>query len=228
MSEEKLLGNNKMFENKKRVFWEALFLTVVVFLFGLLIGMAFESNKTSEINDYYIRSETSIMDAFALSNFADLDNGSCESLANANLDFANSVFEEAVILDRYENAGKLTEGIEALHKKYDVLRTFLWVNTIKAADKCERQYDTVVYLYERQSEDLTQRATQNVWSRILFDLKTEYGNEIILIPLAVDNDLVSLDSILSNFEIESYPAVIINENNFVYDLKSVDELKTYL
>ncbi len=217
----------KFLTNRKRVFWEALVLTVVVFLFGMLIGIAFESNKLTEINDYYIRSETSVMDAFALNAFTDLDDNSCDVLANANLDFANKIYEEALILERYENAGKLTEGMEILHKKYDVLRTFLWINTIKAVEKCGREYDTVVYLYESKSEDLTKKATQNVWSKILTDLKGEYGDEIILIPLAADADLVSLDSILDNYDIEHYPVVIINEKDVISELSSVDDLKAY-
>ena len=217
----------KILTNRKRVFWEALFLTVVVFLFGMLLGVAFESNKLTEINDYYIRSETSIMDAFALNTFVDLEGSSCGVLANANLNFANQVYEEALLLERYENAGKLTEGMEILHKKYDVLRTFLWINTIKAAEKCGREYDSVVYLYESKSEDLTRKATQNVWSKILTDLKEEYGEEIILIPLAADADLVSLNSILDGFDIESYPVVIINEKAVISELSSVDDLRVY-
>ncbi len=218
----------KVLANKKRVFWEALFLTIVVFLFGMLIGVAFESNKIDEINDYYIQSETSIMDAFALNSFADLNYESCEALVSANLDFANNVYEEALILERYENAGKITEGMEIMHKKYDVLRTFLWVNTIKTAERCGREYDTVVYLYESETEDLTKKATQNVWSKILEDLKAEYGDKIILIPLASDKELVSLDSILEQFNIESYPAIIINEDYIITDLTSVDDLRGYL
>jgi len=217
-----------MLQNKKRVFWEALFLTVVVFLFGLLIGVAFESNKVTELNDYYIRSETSIMDALALNSYANLDESSCGALEKANFDFANNVYEEGLILDKYQNVGKITKGVKIIHAKYDVLRTFLWVNTIKTAEKCGRLYDNVVYLYEEETEDLTQKAMQNVWSRILGDLKEEYGSEIILIPLAADSGLVSLNSILENYEISQYPVVIINEKDVISDISSVDDLRQYL
>lgn len=217
----------KTFENKKRVFWEALLLTVVVFIFGLLIGISFESNKLQELNDYYLHSETSVMDAFALNSFSDLDYESCDALYNANLDFADNIYNEALLLERYENAGKVTKGMEILHRKYDVLRTFLWINTIKTAEKCGRDYDTVVYLYESETEDLAKKATQNVWSKILSDLKYDYGENIILIPLAADKNLVSLDSILENFEIESYPAIIINEETVIGELTSVEDLEEY-
>ena len=219
---------DKLLNNRKRVFWEALFLTVVVFLFGMLIGVSFESNKLSEINNYYIKSETSIMDAFALSAVSDLDYKNCDYLFQANLDFADNIYEEALILERYEQAKKITESMEIMHRKYDVLRTFLWVNTIKTAEKCGREYSTIVYLYESETEDLTKKATQNVWSKIIYDLKQEYGKEIILIPLAVDKNLVSLDSLLKQYNITSYPALLIDEKEVIYELTSVDDLRGYL
>jgi hypothetical protein len=218
----------EILSNKKRVFWEALILAVVVFLFGMLIGIAFESSKLTDINDYYIQSESSVMDAFALSSFSDIDSSACPILKQSNIDFANSIYEEAILLEDYENAGKITESMKVMHKKYDVLRTFLWINTMKTAEKCGRDYNTVVYLYISESEELTQKATQKVWSRVLYDLKQEEGENVLLIPLAADKDLVSLNSILKSFEISSYPAVIINEEEGITDLISVEEVKQHL
>lgn len=218
----------KNLENRKRVFWESLILTLVVFLLGMLIGVSFESSKLNEINNYYIKSETSVMDAFALNAFSDLNSENCEILVQANLDFADNIYEEAVILENYESAKKITESMEIMHRKYDVLRTFLWINTIKTADKCGREYSTVVYLYESETDDLTKKATQNVWSRILYDLKQDYGREIILIPLAVDKNLVSLNSLIIQMNITSYPAVIINEEKVIYELTTKDDLEKYI
>jgi hypothetical protein len=217
-----------MLNNRKRVFWEALVLTVVIFLLGMLIGVSFESSKLSEINNDYIKSETSIMDAFTLSSVADLNSQNCDALLKANLDFADHIYEEAIILEDYENAKKITDSMTILHKKYDVLRTFLWINTIKTAKKCGREYSTVVYLYESKTPDLTKKATQNVWSKILYDLKQDKGKKIILIPLAVDNDLVSLNSIVNQLNITSYPAVVIDENKTLYELTSKQDLEKYI
>ena len=217
----------KFLNNRKRVFWEALFLTVVVFFLGMLIGVSFEENKLNEINNYYIISETSIMDAFALSSLSDFSSGNCENLIQANLDFADRIYEEARILEKYEQAKKITESMDLMHGKYDVLRTFLWINTIKTADKCGRNYSTVVYLYESETDDLTQKATQQVWSKILYDLKQDKGKNIILIPLAVDKNLISLESLLKQYNLTSYPAVIIDEKEIIYELVSADDLKEY-
>jgi hypothetical protein len=215
-------------ESKKRVFWEALFLTIVVFLFGLLIGIAYESTKSSEINEYYTASELSLMDVFALNSLINLNSQECDILTGANIDFANKIYEEAVVLEKYESVGKVTQEMEIVHKRYDVLRTFLWINTIKTSEKCDKDYSTVVYLYEYFSKDLTQKARQNVWSKILSDLKEEKGNEILLIPIAADSNLTSLYSLTSRLNISSYPVVIIDEKHVIYELSSVEELSEYL
>jgi hypothetical protein len=142
-------------KNKKRVFLEALFLTLVIFILGVLIGILFESNKLNQLNDYYIKTESSISDAFMLNLINNLNTQNCDVLKKANLDFADEIYQEAKILEKYENTRKITESMEILHKKYDVLRTFLWFSTIKTSEKCGRKSSTVVYLYESQTEDLT-------------------------------------------------------------------------
>jgi hypothetical protein len=218
----------RMLENKKRVFWEALLLTVVVFFFGLLIGIAYESGKTSEINEYYEQSEVSLMDIFVMNSMLSLDLNDCNVLTVSNLEFADKIYNEAILLEKYESAGKVSEEIKVVHKRYDLLRTFLWINDIKTSEKCEKEYSTVVYLYEYSSEDLAQKAMQNVWSNILSDLKEKEGSNILLLPIAADNDLTSLNSLIAGYNLTSYPVVIINERDIIYELSSVDELDKYI
>ena len=105
-------------KNQKRVFWEALFLTVVVFFLGILIGISFESNKVEQVRQYYSYSEASIMDIFASNNLIDLNNTNCSVLVDANFEFADRIYSEAVLLEKYENSGKITDGIILEHKKY--------------------------------------------------------------------------------------------------------------
>ena len=216
-----------MLRNKKRVFWEALLLTLIIFILGMLIGASFERGKLDEIEQYYTKSEILFMDMFALNDRIDSDE-TCEILIDSNIQLADNIYDEAFILEKYEDAGKITEGLKLAHRKYDMLRTFLWMNTIDISEKCKGEFNTVVYLYEYNSPDLAQKATQAILGRVLFDLKQEKGNEVILIPIAVDSNLVSLDALLEDFEISRYPVVIINEEYVIEGINSVEDLKTYL
>jgi len=217
----------KFLENRKRVFWEALLLTVVIFFFGVLIGVSFESGKVEQIRQYYSSSEVSIMDVFASNNLIDVEGAGCEELVKANFEFADRIYDEAILLEKYEDSGKITEGMILEHKKYDLLRTLLWINEMKTTEKCGRSFHTVIYLYEYQPEDLTQKAVQGVWSKILFDLKQEYGSEVLLIPIAVDSDLVSLNSATEKFDITDYPVLIIDNKDITYELNNVEDVEIY-
>ncbi|MCK5624406.1 hypothetical protein KAI04_01025 [Candidatus Pacearchaeota archaeon] len=217
----------KILQNKKRVFWEALILTLIIFILGMLIGAGFERGKLDEVEQYYTRSEILFMDILALNERID-SNEVCEVLMDSNLKLADNIYAEAFTLEKYEEAGKITEGLKLAHRKYDMLRTYLWINTIDISEKCKGEFNSVVYLYEYDPEDLVIKATQNVWSKVLFDLKQEQGNEIILIPIAVNSNLVSLDALLKDFEISKYPAVIIDQEHVVEEVTSVEDLKIYL
>ncbi len=217
-----------MLSNKKRVFWEALLLTLVVFILGMLLGTAFEGAKMEKVNQYYVKSEISLMDILALNYLAETQESDCKVLVESNLALADKVYEEAYLLEKYEESGKLSENLKLAHQKYDILRTFLWINQMKISDKCKGGIDSVVYLYEFEPDDLVKKATQGVWSKILFDLKQEKGNGVILIPIAINNELASLDALLDKFEISDFPAIIINEKEIITELSSVEDLKNYL
>jgi len=217
-----------MLKSSKHVFWEALLITVVVFFFGLLIGIAYEGSRLDEVNQYYAVSEISLMDAFVLGSNTDLGNVSCSALIDSNIKFADRIYEEARILEQYEAAGKVTDSLKLAHKKYDLMRTFLWANSIRTLEKCGNDFDVIVYAYEYETRDLAKKATQNVWSKILYDLKQERGESIILIPIAVDSNLASLDSLLDGFNITQFPVVIINNKIVLSEVTSVSELENYL
>lgn len=213
--------------NPKNAFWEAFLLAAIVFIIGLFLGIAFESSRVDRINEYYTLSEISLMDAFALNNINIEDTG-CEVLINSSIKFADRIYEEAFLLERYESSGKITDDMRVAHRKYDIMRTLLWINTNDMLEKCEKDFSSVIYLYEYESKDLTKKATQNVWSKILFDLKQEKGDKIILIPIAVDSDLISLNSLIEKFEVSEYPVVIINNEHVIEELSSVEDIEKYL
>jgi hypothetical protein len=219
-----------MKKNARNVFWQALILTIVVFAAGIFLGISYEGRKLGEINDYYVLSEIFLMDSFALSKLTDVINtGSidCKVLVDKNIEFADKIYNEAYMLEKYEESGKLSEALKVIHRKYDLLRTLLWINLIDIPYNCKKDISVVIYLYEYETEDLTKKATNKVWEKILFDLKQQVGNKIILIPIAADSDLTSLNLLISKYDISKYPVVIIGEH-VVSQIDSVDDLKKYL
>jgi len=217
------------FDNKKRVFWEALILTIAIFIIGFMIGIYFEDKRVEIIQDYYIQSENSLIDIFALNNLVNTYNFTCADLFNTNLNFADRIYDEARILEKYEESGRLKGNLKPQHRKYDIMRTMVWINSFNIRENCPNlKANTVVYLYRNYNEDLGEKANNNVWSKILINLKSKHGDTILLIPIAVDTEVSSLDLMLKDFEISKYPVLIINNKYLVDELSSVEEIEKYL
>jgi len=215
-----------MLKSKKHVFWEALIITIVIFLAGIFLGMLIETGNSNKINNLYLQSEISLTDAMAglkLTEVSDLD---CEALKTNNINFANQVYEEAKLLEKYETSGKLTEGMKLLHKKYDLLRTILWINNEESLTRCDN-YNLIVYLYEYETEQLNKKATQKVWSKILLDTKQE-RDDILLIPIAADQNLTSLNILIDKYKIKQFPSIIINNNQTIYTLTNINQIQPLL
>lgn len=213
-------------KNKKHVFWQAFFLTLLFFSLGLVLGVYLEQLRSDDINIAFYQSETSLYDSFALSKLMDNSLISCDELTDASVNFADKIYEEAKELERFDRSNKLTDSIKTIHRKYDLLRTLLWMNLIEVKEECG-DINTVVYLYLYDVEDIETRSKQVVWGKILQDLKEEKGNEVILIPIAVDQGIISLDYLVNAYDIEDFPAVIFNEEIVLYEHKTVEELKEY-
>ena len=216
-----------MLQDKKHVFWQALLLTILFFSLGIVFGIYIEQLRADNTNSIFYQSETSLYDSFALGKLLNNPSVSCEEIKSANVDFANQIYEEARKLENFDQSSKLTSTLKTIHRKYDLLRTLLWMDIISEKAKCG-QINTVVYLYEYNTDIIETKSKQAVWSKILQDLKSENGAKVILIPIAVDEKIVSLDHLIKSYNVTKFPAVIINEKNTFYDHKTVQELDNYL
>jgi len=204
-------------------------MTLVVFVLGLLIGVAFEANRLDKINEYYAQSEISLMDLFVLNNLVNQD-ADCSVLIDSHIVFADRIYEEASLMEKYQQAGRLSSNIKLAHQRYDLIRTFLWINIEKTMERCseEGEFNSVVYLYEYEPKDLAQKATQGVWSKVLFDLKQAEGGNILLIPIAVNTGVASTEAMASRFKIVNYPVVVVNSKHVLSDLVSAEDISKLL
>ncbi|MCH7850525.1 MAG: hypothetical protein IH845_02675 [Nanoarchaeota archaeon] len=215
-----------MLKSKKNVFWEALVITIAIFAIGLFLGITIETSNLSKISEFYTKSEIALVDGMAITTLSEEINISCDFLREENIKFANKIYEEAKLLEEYEAQGKITDNMILLHQKYDLLRTLLWLSNQDSLIRCEN-YDLIVYLYEYNTEDIQKQATQNVWSKILLDIRSTNEN-LLLIPIATDQNLTSLNLLMNKYGIDSYPAVIVNNRKVIYALENIDTINPYL
>ena len=125
-----------MFNSQKHVFWQALIVTISIFVIGLFLGMLLENWRVGKIDDFYKQSEINLLDINLQGDIYSSNYFNCEDAILENIRFADNIFEESKILDRYENSNQLTEdALFFQHKRYDLLRVSLLLNSLKIKEK---------------------------------------------------------------------------------------------
>ena len=218
----------KILRSDKHVFWEALVIAIFIFGLGILLGIFIENSRAVEISEMYLKSEINLLDVKVQTEILNLEDINCEQAIVKNIEFGDKIYEDAKKLKDYEDASRISESLKEQHRRYDLLRTLFWINSIKIREKCkEQEFYTVVYLYNYGSEDIEELSKQQVFSRFLEEIKQEKGDNVALIPIARNLDLASLDILTSNYGINQ-TSVILNEGLVVTDVNKIYQIKAEL
>lgn len=215
-------------ESQKSSFLHAFIITIIIFGIGLFLGVLLENWRSSRISDLYQQSEINLLDIKLQSEIYSLGKFDCKNAIEENIAFADKIFEEAKLLERYESASKLTESIKLQHKKYDLLRTDLLLNSIKIKQKCKNGYNEVVYFYQYSDNSIDKKAKQEIFSKVLEELKNEKGHDILLIPIAGNNDITAVKLLLKEYNITQFPTILINGEIKITEIKNAEEMSRYL
>lgn len=215
--------------SNKNVFWEALLVTILIFALGIIAGFVLEDWRSNKIDLLYENSELNLLDIRVQSEIYSNSVFNCDSAIEENLNFANRIYQEAKTLERYEKSEILSKNLEISHGKYDLLRTLLFINSIKIKKECNASYYDVVYFYKFKDKDPEIVAKEQVFSRLLGELKEKKGNELLLIPIAVDNEASSIKIILNKYNISDseLPVILINEKIKIRDVQTLEDLEKY-
>lgn len=213
-------------KNQRHVFWQALIVTIFIFGVGILLGVWMENLRSDKISEMYINSEIELLDIKIQTNIFDLGIIECEEAVRNNIVFADKIYFEAIQLSKYEDSNKFTNSLILQHKRYDLLRILLWMNSMKIKEQCGNKvnYINVVYFYEYKEPDLNKKAKQAIFSKVLEEIKENYKDKVILIPIAGDLDITSLNLLKSEYNIGELPCVLINEEVKITKLETSEEI----
>ena len=224
------LNKKGLLESQKHVFWTALILTIFVFAGGILLGFLLENYRTGKVDTILAQAELELLDVRIQSDIYSFIDVDCDKAIEENVNFANRIYDEAKILDKYEKSNELSDTIKSQHREYDMLRTLFWVNSIKLKQKCNASYHNVVYIYDYVNPRLDIKAKQSVFANILGEVKAKEGNNIMLIPIAGDNDISSLNLLLNKYNVseQELPVILIDEKIKVSEIEKAEDIEKYL
>lgn len=214
-----------MLPKNKFIFLEAFLITIFIFVIGILIGISIENKNNYNSQIFYMNSEADLMDSYIWTSLIS-EEKNCGVVNEETINFANKVYEKSLLLEEYDKFALLMDDLTMLNKRYTLMKTFLWKSNLDNY-YCLNSTKIIVYLYNYNTDDLTIEAEQNVWSRLLMQLKEE-DKSLILLPIAANLNVSSLDFLLKEMNIEKIPAVIINNKEIVYDLERKDDLKNII
>ena len=72
------------------------------------------------------------------------------------------------------------------------------------------------------------KAEQAATGRLLRDLKEKNGDKILLIPLAGNLNISSIDIVMQKNKIQKLPAIIIDEKHVIDHLPTMEELESLI
>tara|TARA_Y100000310_G_C20442966_1_gene696983 strand:- start:104 stop:760 length:657 start_codon:yes stop_codon:yes gene_type:complete len=211
---------------KRSIFLQALLFAVFVFSIGLFLGFVVESNRSDSVGLNLLNSEVDLLDEQLRNKFLENFNISCDLAVSNTFEFADRIYIEGLKLEEYEAASKFGGSLDIIHRRLDLLRSILWQESIDLKKECADDYHTVVYLYDYETEDIDKRAEQLFLSRLLLDLKLENPSKILLIPIAANSGLTSVNLVLDHYRITELPVVIIDEETVVDEFVTLDSLRS--
>ncbi|MBI5804341.1 hypothetical protein HY450_03795 [Candidatus Pacearchaeota archaeon] len=219
----------KIKNEKLKIFVESLLITLVLITIGFTLGFYVEFQRTNKVVENYNNFEIEALD-LKLQNYyyQIMDRASCEQAIEQNFIFADDLYLRGLDLEKYEEASQLTENIKSEKKKYVLLKTELWLNSILLKERCGADFDTIVYIYENEPNSNGKVSEQQVISNVLKTIKEKKGNSVILLPIAGDLELNSVDLQKRIYNVTYLPTLIINEKTTLEGFHSEEEIENYL
>ncbi|MCK4552673.1 hypothetical protein KAT80_00525 [Candidatus Pacearchaeota archaeon] len=214
--------------NQKYVFLQALIIAFVIFNIGIFLGYKLETSRIDKINNWYLQSEIELLDQRIQKDAFEFLELNCDAMVEENINFADRIYEEAMIINKYEKANRINDDIILQHKRYDLLRTLFWINSMKIKEKCNSDYHNLVYFYQYNDVSIEKKAKQKVFSNLLFQIKEEKKAEIMLIPIAADNNIGSINLLLDKYNITELPTILIDEKIKLTAIGGVEDIREHL
>ncbi len=214
----------------KSVFYLTTIISVAVFVAGLFVGIWIDNQRLEETRGKITGIDIEWNDARLQNLFfqtALAANGeSCNSLIAGNLQFSEKVYKQGLEIERFEAVNKFTPQLLEEKRRYALLQMQFWLNSVQLKKACNATYSTVVYFYSQYNESAA--VDQRLQSSVLSELKNKCGNRIMLIPLPVDLDIVSINQVKETYGISSTPSILVDEKNLLSGMKTLVEVENFV
>jgi len=209
-------------------FWKAFFLSTIIFLVGLNLGVFIENSGLDEIERAVIASEVELYDSNIRSSIIQNYNQSCDTSIENTFLIADKIYGEVQSLESLDKSSSIVAGFNEMHKRYDLLRTQLWLDASRLKDNCDNDFNLIIYLYEYDARDPEIVSLQMLYASITQEIKNNYREDVLLIPIAHNMDLNSLTMLVDSYGTELKTSIIVNNQFIISGETNYNEISQYL
>ncbi|MBU5575193.1 MAG: hypothetical protein QXF15_03925 [Candidatus Aenigmatarchaeota archaeon] len=197
---------------------------IIIFTF-FLIGYLSEVIRLNEIKNENLYINILWNDAKFFEEYINASTSEkCDYLIEQNRILADKIYFFGKKIELYDTANKLTNEILLEKQNYALLDLQLLKNTLKLKNLCADKLSTVIYFYSYYNK--TEK--QKILDVLLFDFKQRCGIKTVYITLPTDLNLTSIDILLTNYNITSIPAYILDEKYVFYEPVNIEILNNYI
>lgn len=220
---------HQIIKGRYGIFIESFIIAIIIFLIGFTIGFYFENARLSKVILDYRDNEVDALD-LRLQNYyyQIMGREECALAIEQNFIFADKIYLQGLELEKYEEANQISDSLKAEKKRYVLLKTELWLNILLLKEKCNEDFDTIVYFYSSDPSNAAIVSQQKIISNVLKEVKEENGDRVILLPLAGDLDLDIVNLQRNIYGVEQLPSILINEKYLLEGFHSKDEIEKHL
>jgi hypothetical protein len=208
-------------EINKSIYLLALLLAILFFVMGFLISYLFSYHKFQQIATAQEEIRYQLLSVDIENKI--LADYICEDTsfyANSNnLDYVGNIIQ---LLE--QKLGKNNQQVIEQKKLYSLLE----YNHILAVDKrnkeCSKNTQIIMFFYSNKE---AQKRSEDV-GYILDVLKAKYKDKVMVYSFDYDLDTSFMKLIKEIYKINQAPAVIINQNNVIYEINNIEDLEKAL
>lgn len=213
----------------RKVYIQAGILSLFVLLIGIMIGIWIDNYRLGSIRSALSEADINSYDARLLNSYLQrFGEEYCNVALEQNLAYNNKIYEEGKKIEDKLDANTFNPDVQQEWRRYTLLQTQFWLNSIELKEKCGFDYHTVVHLFRQKNTTIGEEVNNKVQSSVLLDLKEKCGNKIMLIPITADTNLIVVTAIAKQFDISEYPAVIVDESFVFQGVTTADKLNELL
>lgn len=186
----------------------ALFLTIIVFLGGISIGILVENLRLADANKSSLQEKVSLRSLQLQQRYIDSGLADCETLNRILENNINELTKKMAIVVEYDKGSWVNPDEFRLELRDYFLTEIQFLLVSQEIDqKCSKGNVKIVYFYDENEQD-----TQG---DILDYLKKLFGSRVLVFSLnSALQEEPMIDILLSSYNITKYPSVIVDDTVF--------------